>query len=324
MKGFVDAGALLPLNEYLTDGSESRLVNGTLDNMTFDGKVYGLPYIMSVGSFFVNEKLFADAGLKVPANWDELIAVCNAFLAKGITPLSIGGKEGWCITMYLDMMELRQAGEAGLKAAYNKTASFNSPDFIEAARKMQQLVDMGAFGKGAMGISRDEAEVPFYDGKVPMYFNGSWTVGNVIRPDCKARDDIMIYPFPALGPKSNLNDFTGGVGDIFVVSNKSKHKEEAVQALKFITEHMAEEVYLSGSGIPAWKLDVDINTDNEAITPLFRSLVRLTSMASSFTLWGDTSLEGADAQKYLNAATSLFGKQITPEEFGAVMGTIQK
>jgi ABC-type glycerol-3-phosphate transport system substrate-binding protein len=51
MKNFVTAGKLLALDDYLNDGTKDKLLDGTLDNMTFDGKVYGLPHTMDVGTF---------------------------------------------------------------------------------------------------------------------------------------------------------------------------------------------------------------------------------------------------------------------------------
>jgi raffinose/stachyose/melibiose transport system substrate-binding protein len=203
MKDFVDAGELLPLNDYLDADTKSRIASGTLDNMTFNGNVYGLPNSMLTGSFFVNEEFFTQNQVKIPTNWDELVAACRAFLAKGITPFTIGAKEGWCIASYMDLIILRQAGLAGTTALLNKTARYEgNADFIEAGRKLQQLVDMGAFPRGSLGITRDEAEMPFYEGKVPMYVNGSWTIGNVVRPDSKIRDTVKIHPFPVMGSKS--------------------------------------------------------------------------------------------------------------------------
>ncbi|MDR2479992.1 MAG: extracellular solute-binding protein [Treponema sp.] len=321
MKDFVDGNALLPLNDYLDADTMKRILPGTLDNMTFNGKVYGLPNSMLTGTFFVNEELFVQHGQKVPTNWDELVKVCQAFIDKGVTPFTVGGKEGWCIASYMDLIILRQAGLDGTRALLNKTARYaGNADFIEAGRKLQQLVDMGAFPKGSLGVSRDEAEVPFYEGKVPMYVNGSWTIGNVVRPDSKIKDKVKIYPFPVMGPKGNVNDYTGGVSDMFSVSSKTKYPAEAALAVKYITEHMSAYMYSSGAGLPTWAVKVD----ESKIDPLTKRLVEMTGSAKSYTLWWDSSLEAADAQVYLNNLTALFAKQITPQQFADVMQTIEK
>jgi raffinose/stachyose/melibiose transport system substrate-binding protein len=317
MKPFVDAGALLPLNDYLDAATRSKLVSGSTDNMTFDGKIYGLPYGMNVGTFFVNEELFSANGLKVPATWNELLEVCRAFQAKGITPLAVGAKEAWTIHMYTDLIGVRQAGAQASIAALNKSGSFNTPDMIEAFRKLQQLVDTGAFGQGALGISRDESEVPFYEGKVPMYVNGSWTIGNIGRT--AVADKVKIYPFPTIGSNSTINDFTGGAAEMFVINSKTKNKDAAVTALKYICEHMAAEAYLAGVGLPTWNVQVDASR----IDPLTRSLVDLTKNATSFVLWWNTYLGGADSTLWDQTDQALFAKQLTPEQAAAQMATIR-
>jgi raffinose/stachyose/melibiose transport system substrate-binding protein len=319
MKGFVDAGALLPLDPYFDDALKGKILPGTTVNMTFDNKVYGLPHSQAAGTFFVNQELFDQNGLTVPANWDELLTVCRAFLAKGITPFAIGAKENWCIAMYFDLMYLHQAGFDATNAALRKTAPFNPEDTIEAARKLQQLIDIGAFGKGAMGISRDESEVPFYEGKVPMYVNGSWTIGNINRYE-NVRDKIKIYPFPALGPKGSTRDLTGGVSEIFVVNSKTKYPEESVKLAKYIAENLAAELYVAGAGFPTWQ----VNADESKIDPLTKDLVELFKNVDTYTLWWDTLLEGEDAQIYLNTLSSLFAKQVTPQQFADTLQSLNK
>jgi raffinose/stachyose/melibiose transport system substrate-binding protein len=320
LKGFVDAGAVLPLDDYLDADTKSRILPGTTGNMTFNGKLYALPFTLAVGTFFVNQELFDQNGLTVPATWDELVNVCQAFLAKGITPFTVGARDVWPIAMYFDLMTLHQAGYQATNAALTKTGPFNIPDVVEAARKLQQLVDMGAFGNGAMGLSRDESEVPFYEGKVPMYVNGSWTIGNVNGKDSKVRGKVKIYPFPALGPNGGTRDLTGGAADNFAVNAKTKHPKEAVELLTYLTENFTAELYQSGGGLPTWQ----VTADESRVDPLTRELVDLLKNVDTYTLWWDVMLEGKDAQLYLENLSSLFAKQITPEQFAEIMQGINR
>ena len=53
-------------------------------------------------------------------------------------------------------------------------------------------------------------------------------------------------------------------------------------------------------------------------------MVDLFAEVDTYTLWWDTLLEGEDAQTYLNNLSSLFAKEITPEEFAGIMQSINK
>lgn len=58
----------------------ARYVSGGLASGTFDGKVYTLPYQGNSMSLFLNNKLFAAAGLDAkkdaPKTWKDLMALC--------------------------------------------------------------------------------------------------------------------------------------------------------------------------------------------------------------------------------------------------------
>ena len=62
----VDAGLVLPLDEYMTDDVKGRMLGGTLDNFVFDGKTYGYPYSVAVASLYVNTELFEQNNVKIP------------------------------------------------------------------------------------------------------------------------------------------------------------------------------------------------------------------------------------------------------------------
>ena len=66
MKPYVDAGLVLPLDDYMTDEVKDKILGGTLDNFTFDGKVYGYPYSVAVASLYVNTELFEENNVKIP------------------------------------------------------------------------------------------------------------------------------------------------------------------------------------------------------------------------------------------------------------------
>ncbi|MFA9380093.1 MAG: extracellular solute-binding protein [Acetanaerobacterium sp.] len=91
-KPFAEAGALLPLDEYLADGTKDRMLPGTADNKTYDGKTYGFPFIMWVGTLFFNQEMFETNGLTLPSTNDELLAAVAGFTAKGDRSSGCGRK----------------------------------------------------------------------------------------------------------------------------------------------------------------------------------------------------------------------------------------
>ena len=68
----VSSGDILPLNDYLTDEIKDQLIGGALANMTFDDKVYQLPYTNACSCLYCNTELFDKYGVKIPETLDEL------------------------------------------------------------------------------------------------------------------------------------------------------------------------------------------------------------------------------------------------------------
>lgn len=311
-KAFIDANRVLAIDEYLNDGTKDRMLNGALANVTYNDKVYGLTFGLSCGAMFINKDLFEQNSIKIPETYAELITAVKAFKALGITPMSVSGKDAWTIAMYFDALAIKETGsEMALKALY-KEGSFKEPEFLAAAKKFSELVELGAFPTGAAGLSKDESDIPFLEGEVPMLFNGSWTAGSVYRDDSKVKDKIIVSGFPIIeGGKGNANQFTGGAVDAIMVNANTKYKDEAVLFQKYFCENMARETYLAGAYLPAWKVEVD----DSNVNPVTRQLVKLTSNSESFALWWNTALEGKDMETYHNALQEILLGGITAEEF---------
>ena len=74
------------------------VVEGTLEDATIDGVLYGQPINIEAYGFIYNKDLFAQAGIeKAPTTFTELKEVCEKLNAAGITPFVNSYKESWII-----------------------------------------------------------------------------------------------------------------------------------------------------------------------------------------------------------------------------------
>ncbi|MDD3214238.1 MAG: extracellular solute-binding protein [Eubacteriales bacterium] len=322
LKSFVDAGKVLALDDYLDDATRSRIVEGTLANMTFDGKVYGLPYTLACSVLYCNTDLFDQYGVKIPETWGELMTAVKTFKDAGLVPMALGGKDRWPTCMYTDLITLRAAGYQESYDAFYKTenGSFVSDGMKLAAEKYNELIEAGAFPVDAVALTRDESEVPFYNGEIPMYVNGNWTAAN-----CSASPavsgKIKAVAFPTIeGGKGQITDFMGGAAEEFCVSANTAHPQEAYTLCQFLAENHSKNAYLAGAGMPTWKLDSSVDTSN--VDPLIQSIVDLTNHASCFLLWGNTALEGEDSEFLMDTVLELLARDIDVDTYCEKLQTI--
>ncbi|GMQ55632.1 extracellular solute-binding protein [Vallitalea sediminicola] len=313
IKPFVSSDKLLQLDEYLTDEYKSHLNSESLTGFQFDGQTYALTTDQSVACMFYNKELFDKYSIEIPETYEELIAAIKKFKENGVTPLTVGGKESWTIAMYQDLLALRAVGGKAIKKTMNKETNFDDPGYLRAAEAIKELVDLGAFTEGSVGISREEAEVPFFEGKTPMYLNGSWTAARVYKDTSKVKDKIVVAPFPVFADgKASANDYTGGPDTGFAVSKNTKDPQLTAEIAQYIAYEVAIAKYLIGSSILPY---TNVEVDDSGVNSLLTDIYNMTKNASSYTIWWDNLMEGKDATVYLNKLQELFVGQITPEQY---------
>ncbi len=321
-KPFVEAGKVLALDEYLNDGTKDKIVGGGLSYQTYNGTTYGLPISVNVGTFYVNEELFQKHNVKIPETYDELITAIEAFRSKGVTPLTVGEKDRWPGMFYYNILALRTAGAELSNAALTDQASFNDPAFIQAADLLDKIVEKEGFESYAMALTRDESEVSFRQGLIPMYFNGSWLVGEFERDGEPVKGKIQVRPFPSVkGGQGKSSEFLGGPLDAFWASSKAKDKEVTVGALKFISERFAQHGWEGGTGLPAWKVTTP---EGMKVNRLTQQIIDLLNDATGYVLFWDMFLPGEHAEKHKDLVAQIFSNNISPKQFASEMQSINE
>ncbi|HEY7765874.1 MAG TPA: sugar ABC transporter substrate-binding protein [Aestuariivirgaceae bacterium] len=82
------AGFLVPLDDIapagVLDDLKKDIAGFSLSDMTYKGKLYGLPYYADTISLVYNKKVLADAGIAVPQTWEEVMAAAEKLKANGM------------------------------------------------------------------------------------------------------------------------------------------------------------------------------------------------------------------------------------------------
>ncbi|MGJ7046232.1 extracellular solute-binding protein [Thermoanaerobacterium thermosulfurigenes] len=317
-KPFVDAGKILPLDDYLNDGTKDQLLPGALDNITYNGKIYGLVYSGQASVLFINKELFEKYNVKIPTTFSELIDAIKTFKSKGLTPFALGEKDEWPGMWYYDMLAVREGGVQLCRDALNGKASFDNQAFIDAAEKLQEMVNAGAFDPGFMGLTRDEATAQFSQGNIPMYFGGNFDGAVFENSSSQVKGKVEAVRFPSVeGGKGDPTEYIGGGANALLINANTKHKEEAVKAAKYLAKQLSDAQYITAGGLPCWKYD---DVDQTKVDPLEIQIMNniVAGSKGSVAAW-DLYLEGDAAQTHKDLVAQLLAKQITPEEYAKQM-----
>ncbi|WP_052350749.1 extracellular solute-binding protein [Paenibacillus gorillae] len=315
LQPFVEGGLFTPLDELLQSELQGSFVAGTTEAYAIDGKTYALPLEFNIAPVYYNKKIFVQYGLQVPTTYDDFLQIVKKLAGSGVVPIALGNKDRWTGSLWYMYLADRVAGTETLANAIKGTASFSNSGLVEAAKRVQDLVDMNAFNKGFNGLSNDEVKAEFMNGEAAMYLMGTWELPNyTTNQDIPQpfRDSIGFFKFPAVdGGKSDIDSWVGGPGVGLFVAENSPVREEAKKFVQYFVKRWGEESVTGAGVIPATKVD----TSKIQLPQLYIDLLNEVNKATNITLFTDVQMASGAAEVHLNQIQALFGKEITPAEF---------
>jgi len=305
---FVRGGKALDLTKYVEEDKawSDQIIPSTLMPFTLDNKVYGVPVLMDVRMMAYNKELFDRLGLEPPSTWNELIQVLDKLKTSGTIPLGFGNKEPWNGGLYITTLNQRLVSTDVLAKDNNReTGEFIDPGYVAALQKLQQLIPY--VNENPNAFSREEERNMFANGKIAMM-----PLHTIEFPYIKdAKFEWGTFNFPSIEEGKGDPSVITGAPEGFMISAKTKHPDEAVRFLKFLTSKpMAEKWVMETNVISTVKGAV--NSSNS--TPLMVETIGQVEKASDMAIWIDTILDGRIFNPYLAGIQQLLNGEKTPEQ----------
>lgn len=304
-KKFVEADKLLVLDDYVTDEVRANMLEGSTGAFEYDGKLYSVPMFSWYMTLFCNQEIFDQAGATIPTNYDELVAAVEK-LSKldGIVPMASGAKDGWNAAFMYQALALREVGATGINAMLKGQEAFGGDGYTQAAQKVVDLYNMGAFGKNPLEGGNDDANAAFGSGKAAMRLTGSWYANSLYTDEQTTIDpaNVVACSIPVIDGKGNASDYCGGFVESFWVNKNTKAPDVAADFAIYINEKMGVACYETGSGFSGWKTQADESNLN----PLFIQIKDCLAQGKEGVLAWDTSLDSEPATVHNEQVQTLF------------------
>lgn len=330
LKSYVDAGQVSDLTPDITANPrlKSRYLPSVLDSGVIGGKTYALPNnAMQPVLLYYNKDLFAQAGVRPPKTWDELLALIPKFAAKNIAPISLAGQSKWPMLMYEEYLVDRLGGPQVFdNIVANKPNAWSDPAVIKANTMIQQLVDAGGFVKNFASVDADSnADLALlYTGKAAMEVMGSWAYPSIKNqnPQFISGGKLGYVAFPTVpGGKGDPANVAGNPANFWSISAKAT-PEQRTAALAYLTDGVLNQSYVdslvSGGGVPP-VAGLEPKLAKASDPDYLAFIYQLANKAPHFQLSWDQALSPAQADALLTNLDKLFLKQITPAQFSTAM-----
>ena len=258
----IAAGLMQDLTELATAEDWANILRpkSQMESCTKDGKVYCVPVNLHSGQWmWTNRKVYEDAGIAPPQNWNEMIAAAPALQAKGIIPLSLA--EGWPIGLLTEDLIVAFAGVDNYVAVYKdrNMEMARGPEFaavfkaIDDARKIIDPKTVTPQWNEAVGL--------VINGKAAANVMGDWAGGEFAVAGMVAGKDFDCLP--GLGVEPVL----GTGGDVFFFPKSADPevtKAQLALASSMVTKEVQVAFNLKKGSLPM-RADVDLSAANDCM-----------------------------------------------------------
>ncbi len=235
---------------------------------TVNGQVYSIVYkAANKSTFWYNTAAFATAGIKPPTTWSDLLKDAQTLSDAGITPVSIGGADGWTLTDWFENVYLSQAGPAMYDKLTHHQIPWTDASVVQALTTLGQLFGnqklIAGGDSGALQVSFDDSVTRTFTDppKAAMVYEGDFSA-TVITSTTTAKlgTDANFFPFPAAGSTSS---FVTGGGDAAIALNADP---ATMELIKFLASPQADTIWAGAGGFLSPNKLVPISAYPDQIT----------------------------------------------------------
>ncbi len=252
---------------------------GLLDLDSRNGHYYLAPVGIFAEGVFYDKAMFERLGLEPPRTWKEFLQVCQVLKDNGIAPIAADGTEpDYNVMWYIGILSRMIGPEGIIAAAQNKPGtSLDAAPFHEAARAVAELHDKGYIMKGYEGSKWPSAQMQWIQGKCGLLYNGTW-IPKEMKEKTPATFRMGVFRFPIFEGYPEEYGLTQSMdAETFAIPKQARHKELAVEFLRFITARS------NAPGLAA--IDIVPSTVGSPMPPSLAGLDKYLSPPHKLTRW---------------------------------------
>ncbi len=308
LEQFAKTGYFLPLDtsnvpELANIGPDALAA----ETLRADKKVYAVPFASQTLGVFVNNDVFAKAGLTPPQTWEQLISVSKSLKEKGITPIANGTATGWMDEVFTSIFTGPLLGPDFFTDVVAGKTTFEDPRYVAALGKLMELRDF--FPQGYTGVDYATGQQLFLSGRAAMFAGGSFEISNFRKQNPKINMDFIAPPAAASGaPRYVSKFFDGG----YAVNSKTANSADALKLVRY----MATKAY--GDKFAALLGNISPIKGVVIEDKLLAEVARLNAVSVPYIMAVSFRYETPTGSELLQGAIQkMFAGSMTPAQVGA-------
>jgi multiple sugar transport system substrate-binding protein len=245
---------LVDVSSRITDDMKKGVLPGAWTTVQYDGKSYGMPWILDTKYLFYNKDILEKAGIKQPPKtWDELAADAKTIKDKGLLAAPIAWSWSQAEAAICDYTTLLSA--YGGKFLDEGKPAFQTGGGLDALKYMVSSYASGVTNPNSKEFLEEDVRKVFENGDAAFALNWTYMYNLANDPkESKVAGKVGVVPAPGVSGKSELSAVNGSMG--LGITATSKHEDEAWKYIVFMTSQPVQNQYAKLS-LPIWAKSYD-------------------------------------------------------------------
>ncbi len=245
---------LVDVTDKITPEMTSGVLPGAWTTVEYDGKRYGMPWILDTKYLFYNKEILEKAGIKnPPKTWAELAEQAKTIKDKGLLATPIAWSWSQAEAAICDYTTLVSAyGGSFLK---DGKPVFQTGGGLDALNYMVDSYKSGLTNPNSKEFLEEDVRRVFQNGEAAFALNWTYMYNMANDPkDSKVAGKVGVVPAPGVEGKSTVSAVNGSMG--LGITSTSKHPDEAWKYITFMTSQATQNQYAKLS-LPIWSSSYD-------------------------------------------------------------------
>jgi len=249
---FASKKMIVDITDRFPESERSGIFAGALKTTEYDGRYYGVPWILDTKYFFYNKKMLGEAGVSPPDTWDAVVGAARALKSNGVVEYPLVWSWAQAEALICDYATLLGA-YGGKFFDESGEPAFNSGGGLEALEFMRMTLDEKLSNPASTESLEEDVRRIISQGEAAMALNWTYMFALANDPNesqVAGQIDIAHAPKgPAGAPGVN-----GSMG--MAISNGSQNQDAAWKYIQFMTSQKVQNQYAKLS-LPIWKGSYD-------------------------------------------------------------------
>ena len=264
---FATNNVLIDVTDRISADQKAGIMPGAWTTVDYNGKAYGMPWILDTKYLFYNTEMLEKAGIAAPPKtWDELLAQAKIIKDKGIVEYPIVWSWAQAEAVICDYTMLL-ASYGGSFLTDDGKPAFQTGGGVQALDYMVKSVEDGVTNPNSKEYVEEDVRRVFSSGQAAFALNWTYMYNSANTPggETKIAGKVGVVPGPGVSGKLEASAVNGSMG--LGITTASKHPDEAWKYILSMTSPETQSKYAQLS-LPiwsAWYEHPDVAKDQEPL-----------------------------------------------------------